>query len=122
WGQRWTFWQYDIPDCGRGGIYDYDVFNGTLEDLAALASGRPTSAAAAPGYADVNGDGRSDLITAGEDGTAQVLLSAGAFADPVTWRKGDVTGSAATLLADVTGDGRADLIARDSNRTQVLVS
>ena len=122
WGRNWTFWQYDIPDCDRGGVYDYDVFRGTLEELAALAAGAPITAAAPPGYADVNGDGRSDLITTGEDGTAQVLLSGGAFADPVTWRKGAVTGSAATLLADVTGDGRADLVAHDGNRTRVLTS
>ncbi len=37
WGDRWTFWQFDIPDCGRGSVRDSDVFNGTYAQLAELA-------------------------------------------------------------------------------------
>jgi GH25 family lysozyme M1 (1,4-beta-N-acetylmuramidase) len=39
WGNDWTFWQYDIPECGRGGAVLADVFHGTAAQLAALASG-----------------------------------------------------------------------------------
>ncbi|MEV4624655.1 GH25 family lysozyme, partial [Asanoa sp. NPDC049573] len=40
WGNRWTFWQYDIPDCQRGSDRDSNVFNGSLAQLAQLAGGR----------------------------------------------------------------------------------
>jgi GH25 family lysozyme M1 (1,4-beta-N-acetylmuramidase) len=42
WGERWTFWQYDLPECGRGAEVLADVFNGTLAELAALAGGQVT--------------------------------------------------------------------------------
>jgi GH25 family lysozyme M1 (1,4-beta-N-acetylmuramidase) len=41
WGDSWTFWQHDIPSCGRGGEVCADAFNGTAADLAALAPGSP---------------------------------------------------------------------------------
>jgi GH25 family lysozyme M1 (1,4-beta-N-acetylmuramidase) len=48
WGTRWTFWQYDIPECGRGGTLDSNVFRGSLTELAGLAGGVPTANRAAP--------------------------------------------------------------------------
>jgi len=38
WGDHWTFWQFDIPGCGRGSTRDSDVFHGTADDLAAFAA------------------------------------------------------------------------------------
>ncbi|MEU5943648.1 GH25 family lysozyme [Micromonospora sp. NPDC047548] len=39
WGNQWTFWQYEIPDCGRGATRDWDVFNGSYAQLAQFAGG-----------------------------------------------------------------------------------
>jgi GH25 family lysozyme M1 (1,4-beta-N-acetylmuramidase) len=39
WGSRWTFWQYDIPDCDSSIIRDYDVYHDDLASLASLAGG-----------------------------------------------------------------------------------
>jgi hypothetical protein len=39
WGSRWTFWQYDIPDCDTSIIRDYDVYHDDLGSLASLAGG-----------------------------------------------------------------------------------
>lgn len=58
--------------------------------------------------ADVNGDGRADLVGGGF-GTAYVRLSNGnGFAAAQSWGSG--WGVDATLLGDVNGDGKADLV------------
>ena len=122
WGTRWTFWQYDIPDCGRGGVHDFDVFNGNLDQLASLAGAEP--AGEEPGgeepaaekpvanlSGDVNGDGRADLVAV-NDADVQVALSTGtALATPTQWSPVAFKGSVGNLLGDVNGDGRADLVA-----------
>ncbi|WP_426514867.1 GH25 family lysozyme [Dactylosporangium sp. McL0621] len=63
WGGNWTFWQYDIPDCRRGATQDFDVFNGTLADLAALAGGGVTPTPGSPAGASVVHDGYTSEFT-----------------------------------------------------------
>ncbi|MDG6106800.1 VCBS repeat-containing protein [Dactylosporangium aurantiacum] len=79
WGTRWTFWQYDIPECGRGSTTDSNVFNGSLADLAALA-GSTTSAATAGVSGDFNRDGVADVLARAADGTLTVYPGTGTVA------------------------------------------
>ncbi len=62
-----------------------------------------------PVVADLNGDGKSDLLTAYTDGRIFVWLSTGSgFAPRQEWsRRGDIFG--AFQVGDFDGDGRADL-------------
>jgi MYXO-CTERM domain-containing protein len=71
------------------------------------------------GVADVTGDGRADLASVADDGSAYVWpgQASGAFGSAVASFDGtldaanvDGTGHYITGLADVTGDGRADLV------------
>jgi FG-GAP-like repeat len=68
-------------------------------------------------FADVDGDGRADLIAV-DDGGIAVRLSTGTgtrrnprrFAPATYWTSGPYWGERGTYFADVTGDGRADAI------------
>ncbi|MEU1586832.1 GH25 family lysozyme, partial [Micromonospora sp. NPDC005710] len=62
WGTNWTFWQYEIDACGRGATRDYNVFNGTLADLAALAGGTAAPSTAQAGQAVVH-EGYTSVFT-----------------------------------------------------------
>jgi hypothetical protein len=75
-----------------------------------------------PGDADVNGDGRSDLIA--QNGTdTWVMTSTGtSFTAPVRWSAVAFAGGVATHIGDVNGDGRSDLIAQNATDTWVMTS
>lgn len=69
--------------------------------------------------ADVDGDRRADVITAGDSGTVRVYrglaggnfsAGVGSFAGSYNFALGDGTGHEPIGVADVTGDGRADLV------------
>jgi len=72
--------------------------------------------------ADVNGDGRFDIITANQGAnSASVLLATGpgTFGTRTDFATG--LGTASTALADVNGDGRLDLAAMNSAANTVSV-
>ena len=76
-------------------------------------------------YADLNGDGRADLIYQGTDNAFSVSFSTGTgFTAPAMWLQhgaGFVAGQA--QYADLNGDGRADLIMQGTdNRFWVSLS
>ncbi|WP_005034643.1 Ig-like domain repeat protein [Holophaga foetida] len=60
--------------------------------------------------ADVNGDGKADLLCQNTDGTLKVAFSNGSGFGAFTWSS--VAGLGDYTLADVNGDGKADLITR----------
>ncbi len=70
-------------------------------------------------YADVNGDGRTDLIFQSSSNEMRVSLSEGdGFAAPAVWATpGGTYDDSQALYADVDGDGRTDLLFRDTNQT-----
>jgi FG-GAP-like repeat len=72
---------------------------------------------------DVTGDGRADLVAAGQDGTLTLYTNGGSNTAP--YSTGILIGSSwqnfrNVTLADVTGDGRADLVAVGQDGTLTL--
>lgn len=70
-------------------------------------------------FADVNGDGKKDLISKGEvgawnAGVVYVSLSTGIGYQPWTWNSGYrmIDDNSTMWFADVNGDGKADLITK----------
>jgi hypothetical protein len=68
-----------------------------------------------PVAADLNGDGRVDLI--GEGLRVMLNLGQGAFAPAITY-----AAPGRPLVADLNGDGRPDLVAVDGNGVSVLLN
>jgi hypothetical protein len=92
--------------------------DGTFQPALSFGSGAPVGAHVA--VADVNGDGKLDLILtsfqgeANGDGTAAVFLGNGdgTFQSPVLYDSG-VPGANVVAVADVNGDGVLDLLVAD---------
>jgi GH25 family lysozyme M1 (1,4-beta-N-acetylmuramidase) len=132
WGTRWTFWQYDIPDCGRGGVHDFDVFNGNLAQLAALAGDTATGDSVTEGpvtedpvtnlSGDVDGDGRADLVAVHDAETWVMLATGTAGAAPTRWSAVKFNGTVGNLIGDVNGDTRGDLVAVNDGDVWVMLS
>ncbi len=115
WRANWTFWQYDIPGCGRGGTRDSNVFNGTLADLAALA-GAPKAIAGALGNLD--GSGKVDMLAMVENGDLYVYPNIGP-SGTTQWAARSLVcsgcgGFDSLSVGDLNSDGKADLMVRDS--------
>jgi len=118
WGTNWTFWQYDIPDCGRGGTRDYDVFHGNRDQLAALA-GRTREI----GAGSLSGDRRADAVT--KDGaTVHAVVNSGydGKTGKVAWQAAvpiadgwDDVAASALYTGDLNGDGRTDALSKDGD-------
>lgn len=100
--------------------------NGTFKSPVTYRSGGQVAVSIA--FADVNGDGKLDLLVANQggesngDGLVAVFLGNGdgTFQTPVTYDAGDsVTSSLA--VADFNGDGKADLVVANSGHATVNV-
>ncbi|MGA9809968.1 MAG: FG-GAP-like repeat-containing protein [Candidatus Sulfotelmatobacter sp.] len=114
-------------DCTNGTV---SVFlgkgNGTFRPPVTYSSGGQSAVSVA--VADVNGDGKLDLLVANQsgenngDGSVGVLLGNGngTFRPPVTYDTGDsVTSSLA--VADLKGNGKQDLVVTNSGHATVNV-
>jgi hypothetical protein len=88
--------------------------------LGALSAPLAASAVAAKEVADLNGDGRADLATFGDDGLLRIYVQLGAgglgwaCSFPGTTTPG---GDAATSTGDLTADGAADIADADVGGT-----
>jgi hypothetical protein len=107
-------------DCGSNSPGEISVFlnngDGTFQTPATYNSGGNFAYAIA--VADVNGDGKPDLVVSNaSSGTVGVLLGNGngTFQNPVTYASGGVNPAPGPLvIADVNGDGKPDLVVSNS--------
>ena len=119
----------DVVAFAQGGVYvALANADGSLGPVPFLASGRFGSADSAGGWytkdmypremADVNGDGRADIVGFKDDGVYTALgqpdgifdapqLSLRNFGHSQGWTSNDLT---PREMADVNGDGRADIV------------
>jgi hypothetical protein len=96
--------------------------NGLFGAAATFSTGL-NSFPSAVAVADVNGDGRPDLLTANTNSTAGVLLGTGtgSFGPATTFSTGSNGYPSAIAVADVNGDGQPDLLVTNQNRHNVGV-
>jgi FG-GAP-like repeat len=89
----------------------------TLLPFAGATSWGGWSSAYSMYLADLDGDGKADLVGRDSAGTVKVSLSTGnGFKEAVSW--GGWSNPALSMyLADLDGDGKADLVGRDSGGT-----
>jgi hypothetical protein len=96
--------------CGAEGIVGVLLGkgDGTLQPVATYDSGGVGATSIA--VADVNGDGKPDIVVTNGSGTVAVLLGKGdgTFKPAVTYNAGYYP--AGVAIADVNGDGRPDLV------------
>jgi len=102
-------------------LSDNDIVGYSSPVLAGVTP-PPNLPTSAQGYADVNGDGRSDVIAENGYSTWVMLSTGSSFAAPADWYEGTFQGSVANLVADINGDGKADLIAENGSSTWVMLS
>jgi hypothetical protein len=97
-------------DCSAGGTVAVLLGNGDGTFQAALVFSAPSGAGGAIVVADVNNDGKPDVIAAG--GTLGVFLGNGdGTLQPEVTYSGGGFGTVSVAVADVNGDGKLDLIA-----------
>jgi hypothetical protein len=92
--------------------------DGTFQPAVAYSSGGSTTASLA--VADLNGDGKPDLVVASQSGSVGVLLGIGdgTFQPVVTYSAGGAV-SVSVAVADVNGDGKPDLLVANQCDTGV---
>ena len=72
--------------------------------------------------ADVDGDGRADLIEVNRNGILVSRSTGASFSAPTVWAGGVFSGDHETLFADVDGDGKADAVAVNNGGIFVMLS
>jgi hypothetical protein len=106
---------YYLVVSARSGAGSYQLLSEFVQaspPFEALPVGRSLYPASAVAVADVNGDGKPDLVVANFDGTVSVLLGNGdgSFQSQQTFALGPPGRPVAVVVADVNGDGKPDLV------------
>jgi hypothetical protein len=140
WNSGWRYWAGDVNGDGRTDIITRDgngtlgIMQGSPSGLSWLGGGTATGLSDAAGWndglrwwaMDVDGDGKTDIVSRAGDGTFYLFKSTDSgFAAPVVaipasaglsdaggWNSG-----VRFFVMDVNGDGRKDLVTRASNGT-----
>ena len=102
-------------DCTSGGVVGVLLGNGDGTFQAATSYGSGGLVAESVAVADVNGDGKLDLLVANGDGSVGVLLGNGdgSFQAAVSYVSGG-TSASSLAVADVSGDGKPDVVVANS--------
>lgn len=102
-------------DCTNGGAVGVLLGNGDGTFQTAVSYGSGGQDAESLAVADVNGDGKPDLVVANGDGSVGVLLGNGdgTFQAAVSYASGGVSASS-VAVADVNGDGKPDVVVANS--------
>ncbi|WP_449283287.1 FG-GAP-like repeat-containing protein [Leucobacter sp.] len=122
----------DVVGFASGGVYVALNSGSGLQPVSRWVSGFGTSAGWQTGrhprtLADVNGDGRADVVGFGADGAVVSLSSGSGFSAPARWSGEFGAGSWLVdrhprMVVDVNGDGRADIVGFGADGQRVALS
>jgi hypothetical protein len=98
-------------NCTSGGVVGVLLGNGDGTFKAAMSYGSGGQDAESVAVADVDGDGKLDLVVANGDGSVGVLLGNGdgSFGTAITYGSGG-TRASSVAVQDVNGDGYPDVV------------
>jgi hypothetical protein len=98
-------------NCTNGGVVGVLLGNGDGTFRAALSYGSGGQDAESVAVADMDGDGKPDLVVANGDGSVGVLSGNGdgSFRTAMTYGSGGARASSVSV-GDVNGDGKPDLV------------
>ncbi len=99
-------YNYTAYEFGNSTAWSAGAFYGTYATLTA----------------DVNHDGKADLIAVDASNTFVMLSTGSGYAAPSTWSSVPFHGTVGTYAADVNHDGYADLVAVNSSSTSVMLA
>ena len=97
--------------CTNGGVVGVLLGNGNGTFQTPMSYGSGGQDAESVAVADLNGDGKLDLVVANGNGNVGVLLGNGdgTFQGPMNYGSGGASASS-VVVADVNGDGKPDLV------------
>jgi MYXO-CTERM domain-containing protein len=126
-GDPWgSMWAYECAGCATGCVHNIRTAGSSYSAIRRDSIGGPTSPGGGGSVrGDVNGDGRSDLVSVNADGNAYVWTgqtdgkfggnAVPSFDGTLDSANLDGTGHLILAVVDVTGDGRSDLVSASTD-------